>query len=287
MKKEIILLLLLAACSLFARAQKHEPSYYIGKTFVVDSLPSGFQQFGYPGFIKDLKGEPDDPENIAVANPGKYGSDYNKMVGQKLKCTDAGASPHNGFNFLKLSNDNIGTVYYEYISVFDPKNMTCLEAQEAENKDFKTKLDNICSTITGGYNKLHDATEFSTAYSSLVKPGEHSLPFNVTYFKDIKGQTVTYSVLMEAIALSPMTDRKGVTLLLANGHRIKKPLAVVETSVSDNAEFVRKSIFDLNAADRAALKASPLVDFELYVEDAHVVNPDQLYRMFLCLLDKK
>lgn len=93
--------------------------------------------------------------------------------------------------------------------------------------------------------------------------------------------------MLTTTSLRPIEYAKGIIILLQNGRKLIKPNVLIKTTVNSDAEFELNASFFLEASDRALLKTAPIKGFELHDAQRDVVRPDEIYKMFICLLDKK
>lgn len=167
-------------------ASAHEdPKYYVGKTFRIDTLPKSLVQYGYLDLFNDYNKSTYDHSNVAYFNKETYNSDYKTLVGQTFKCTDVvKSSPYVGYDFLKLENKKLGTVYYQFRpGSYIAEYLICLEEmaeqlrkKQAEKADIQrfdnavTKTADSLNTIYAGKTLWMNNEEFDT--DATDKPGK-------------------------------------------------------------------------------------------------------------------
>jgi len=149
---------------------------------------------------------------------------------------------------------------------------------------------NICSKIDEFSNEFHNTKTFNTAllFETSKSYGIDITHYGATFYKEFNKGKVTYSLRLETSSNLADVTQQGVIILLKNKIKIRKPLAKVKTEVSTNGDdYTVYSFITLTQSDIALLKNSPITDFELYVDRGIVERPDDVYNMFLCLLNKK
>ncbi len=159
---------------------------------------------------------------------------------------------------------------------------------EAENKE----LAEPCSRIDYEYDEFHYTKKFNTALDlpALIADTSYFKFYDIVFYKEIKKSIPTYYISLQTISSTPLATQKGVIIILNNGKRLNKPLAKVTTEVEtihDESEYVRHSFIQLNQNDLTLLKASPIKEYELYIDQSNLLFSDTVYKMFLCLLMKK
>ncbi len=109
--------------------------------------------------------------------------------------------------------------------------------------------------------------------------------YTISFQKVIHKGISTYYLYLSNGDVSPIFDR-GVIILLANNHRINKPLTKVSSSVISYGYSV-SALVTLNTNDIALLKKYSITNFRLYIGDLKVDDGDKYKTLFNCLVTKK
>lgn len=136
----------------------------------------------------------------------------------------------------------------------------------------------LCSKITYQYDQFEHTKNYDT-------PMGLSSGYTISFQKVIHKGISTYYLYLSNGDVSPIFDR-GVIILLANNHRINKPLTKVSSSVISYGYSV-SALVTLNTNDIALLKKYSITNFRLYIGDLKVDDGDKYKTLFNCLVTKK
>jgi len=161
-------------------------------------------------------------------------------------------------------------------------------SQIALNKE----INDPCSRIDYQYDNFHYIKKYNTAIDLPTKIADTSYykNFDAIFYKYIYKNVPSYTLHLSTTSSLPSGYVKGVIIILTNGKRINKPLARVETNVEtihDEATYVISSFVTLTTKDIILLKGSPIKEYELYADQSILEHADIVYKMFLCLLNRK
>lgn len=259
-----LLLLLIAVIPFFSFAQTNYPGEEVelldGKQLKVLEKSEKLQSFGYRDFYVDYELE----KIFAEEN---YSSDYEALVGKIF--TVEKIIPYDRFGKqkykLRLSNPEIGTVYYDY----DPQLNSSYSFEVIGGLDPPEAF--FCRKIKTEKDK------FSGEIKSK-SPGKEG----ITFIKvDKEGETSLFMMIKES-GTTENVGMKGLIILLENGEKIDKPEAPIEFDV-EGKNYVYSAFVELTREDVQKLLKSPMTYNRLYVYDGEIKNGDLFQEYLKCL----
>lgn len=144
----------------------------------------------------------------------------------------------------------------------------------------------LCSKIEYKFDKFSGEKTYSTPGLSKNSYGRLGLS-NIVFIKTIQKSISRYYLSLRTIGITPLGNEYGVSLILKNGKKLKKPTAIVSTTVNSDGDYERSSFITLTQTDLIILRKSPITDFQLYIDEDKVVNPDDYIVWLRCLTVKK
>jgi hypothetical protein len=318
MKKLILLALLAGTCYLSSFSQTTYDNYkdqiiYVKKSSVnIEPYASRVS-----GFFKTPT-ETEDTSNIVYPiieeNGESHWSKRDSLLNKKFICI--GVIDKKTQVFLKLQNEKTGIIYFT--SSYMPDNIATEDelkkdkinadklvkeqiARIAESNknmsEYLAQLKNPCLQIDENYDDFSRTKNYETGYFKPENPNNsetlnptHEPPYDIMYHKEKSKNGISYFISLTANSITALARERGVIIILKNKKRINKPNAIVETEVNEHGDdydrFIRKSYIKLNDQDIQLLKQSPIDEFELYDEQVKELDYNNLYAMFLCLLNK-
>lgn len=162
--------------------------------------------------------------------------------------------------FFTLNNAEVGTIYY----IYRPEKENLFALEMAEDFEFN---DNVCSEVVSytdkftGELKRHISTDYNVYFSRI-------------------GDDIYLA--LQATASTLQVDKKGVTILLADGSKIKNSEAEIEVK-SGEKDYEYQTIFKLTQEDIERLKKSYITDYRLFIFDKSVNSGKILQKLFLCV----
>ena len=210
--------------------------------------------------------------------------------------------------YLKLDNKSTGIFICEFlisncpfktleeIEKLKSDNLAQTRFKEKEMNEYNELIKNPCLQIDEKYDNFSQTKKYETGYFKPENPNKSDTlttkepAYDIIYYKEKSKNGINYYMRLTANSITPLARQKGVTIILKNKMRIKKPDAIVETKVNEQGDdfnrFLRKSFIKLNNHDIQLLKQSPINEFELYDSQVSEKDYDLLHKVFLCLLTK-
>jgi|GEM_PF-6013436 len=163
--------------------------------------------------------------------------------------------------FFVLSNAETGKVYYDYSLYHE----ILFDLVPVEDFDFK---DEVCSEVNSWIDK------FTGEIRKTV-----STNYNV-YF----GRTGNYiTMILSTDSETLLVGKKGVTVLLADGSKIKNEDAEIDVKATKTG-YEYRVVFTLTPEDIQKLKKSYITDYRLYIFDRSVNSGKICQKLFQCVV---
>jgi hypothetical protein len=240
---------------------------YKDQVVTVKELPEKDRETGYYGFLKKANVSSVPYQRLKAA----YGhSDYNTLVNKKFTVTNViKDNSSSGFWFLELSNDETGTIFYEYNTSWAHLFILKLDSS------YKIPGHYIDSTIDSSYDKFKSATTFHSPLSN-----------EVVLYKTIATDTIYTAVFTTAVKEEYNPGDGGLIILFKNGDKITDLNARVESSQGEWDKYTGHFNFTyycqivLNSNQMYQLLNNELSDFRIGGHDVHVYFP-QKYNAYL------
>lgn len=276
MKKLLLLTTILISSISFGQNFPAESvNLLLNKTVKPIALEKAMQQYAYKNFytkFDTLSKKLDKfPNNYHIFPKGTLQSDYDKLVGQEFKVVkiyeqNETLSSNERKNYvLKLQNNDIGTVFYDYDSEYDfnfeldvvgglqlPEGFYC--------KDIKTTTDKFNGEVTS-------RSDYSDGIS-FIKVTKDKIS-NIYMAINESGQTLN-------------VGKKGLILLLENGKKIERPNAKIDVK-AERSNYVYSAFIELSKAEIALIIKNKITDDKLYIYDGEIKNGDILSQYLKCL----
>ncbi|QJD97731.1 hypothetical protein HH214_18545 [Mucilaginibacter robiniae] len=289
---KLFLLALLIIISTNSFAQRDE-SPYVGKklTLVKDAGHLKDSVNIVTDFFKHIVKWDYRPDNIIYQVGNKPWSYRDSLINKIFVClSEKKEANDTAYTYLELENRETGIIFYKMNSNWSELVLCDDKGNPIPKKKVVKPVVDPCALIDESYDEFSHTKQYTTAYiyhRENESPFDPTETYHVDFTKYIKKSGVNYYMALETTSNIPLATEQGAIVILKNGKRLKKPLAKVTTTVNSKAEYVRRSFITLTSADIAILKSSPIKRFQLYIDQDIVNDSETVYKMFLCLINKK
>lgn len=165
---------------------------------------------------------------------------------------------------LKLQNNRIGIVYYDYDPTFDfDFPFEVIGGLTYPEGFFCDKIEVITDKFNG---ETRINSPIRGVFFSKVKKGKESSTY---LFLRTPGSTVNVNI-------------KGVIILLENGFKIEKPNAKIDVEVGGQ-NFLYSTLIELNETDIKLLTSNKMTDYRLYIYDNTIRYGNELIEYIKCI----
>lgn len=274
MKKIITLLFLLLSGIIFSQNfPAQSVNLLLNKIVKPKDLEKTMQQYAYKNFYSKFDTISKKLERYKneshIFQKGIFQSDYDKLVGKEfkvIKIYEEKTSTESDKKYvLKLQNNDIGDVYYDYDSKYD----------------FDFELDVVgglqlpdgfyCNDIKITTDKFNGEVTSSSEYSD-----------GISFIKVTKNKISKIYMAINETGETLNVGKKGLVLLLENGKKIERPNTKIDVEAGAK-NFVYSAFIELSKEEIALIIKNKITDDRLYIYDGTVENGIKLSEYLKCL----